>query len=88
MKKFAKLFEHEKYGQILIVKKQNEESQPIISWSYKPSIEEIDLIELFLIYNDSDEGQKTRDEHFEKFDIQKAVKLVEESEAELKEALK
>lgn len=70
MRNFAKLFESEKYGQILVVKSTDDYDKPSIKFSCEP--EGFGICSISANYADTDEGWDKRDVEFEKITIERA----------------
>lgn len=77
MQKFAKLFEDEKYGQIVVLNDENSEYLPAILVKF--SAEGFGVCETAFVYKDDEEGSyEKRDAAFETFSHEDAVKVVAE----------
>lgn len=70
MNKFAKLFESDKYGQILVTKDTDDAGAPSIKFSCEP--EGYGICSIGAGYSDTDSGWEKRDREFEKITIENA----------------
>lgn len=78
MKKFAKLFESEKYGQILARLTDNEETGvPQISVYCHPG-DPLDVCETTIKFDDNPDGLKRRDEVLEKMGLEMVEVIADE----------
>ena len=71
---FAKLFEHEKYGQVLVTKDTNEEDAPQLKITF-----EVDgmTVAYAPTYKNSDDGVEKRDFYFNAITEEQAIASVE-----------
>lgn len=69
MKKFAKLFESEKYGQIVAMLTDNDETgKPQISFYCMPG-EPLGICRTCINFEDSEKGERNRDEALSRIDL-------------------
>ncbi len=82
MSDFAKLFQSNKYGQILAVRQDNDEGIPELRVNVHPDGLGVCSIALSFSDEDKDEGYEKRDDAFEILDLETAeetVKLIFDS---------
>ena len=80
MTKFAKLFESEKYGQILARKTTDEDGAPYLAVTFVPSFEifpNCSEATSGFTYNDDDNGWSELDRAFDEFDLEMGEAVVE-----------
>ena len=75
MEKFAKLYQTDKFGQILVTTQLDDDGHPEIS--YRFGVENGGNITISHSFSDTDEGYDKRDANFEKTDLAKAVTIAE-----------
>ena len=74
MQRFAKLFESEKYGQILVKVDADDECHPEVRFYCIPG--DLGVCSLAITFEDSDGGWEEADKSFKQIDIEKAEKMV------------
>lgn len=72
---FAKLYDHSKYGQVLVKIDQNEDGCPEVRTYFEP--EGLGVCSLAMKYKDSDEGWDQAEAVFEEFEVEHAEKIIE-----------
>lgn len=60
MEKFAKLFESDELGQILVKKEENEEGEPIVTFYIDPDVDAFGICNTSMGFNDTDSGWDAR----------------------------
>ena len=70
MSDFAKLFESEKYGQILVIKSTDDTEKPEIKFSCEP--EGFGVCSIGAKFANTDEGWANRDSQFDKITLERA----------------
>jgi len=73
---FAKLFESEAHGQILVVLQRGELGNPELQWSIKP--EGFDVCTVNFTYQDTDAAWDTAQELLDNFTLEDALKIADE----------
>lgn len=73
---FAKLFETEQHGQILVVLQRGETGNPELQWSIKP--EGFDVCTVNFTYQDTDAAWDTAQELLDSFTQEDAIKIADE----------
>lgn len=73
---FAKTFNSESYGQVLITKKENDDGDPALVCTVEP--DGFGLCELSMAYRPTDKGYETRDSTFETVDLKLAEMMASE----------
>ena len=74
MRQFAKIFQHEKYGQILVTNNEGDTGAPEVRVSYIP--QDLGVCDTALKFNDSEEGGDLADKAFEKMDLNLATEMI------------
>ena len=77
---FARIFYHEKYGQILVVN-DTDDGKPAVKVSYIP--EDLGVCSTALKFDDTENGYDLADKAFEKMDIEMVLIMVLEVEKAL-----
>ena len=73
--KFAKLFESDKYGQICVVSKSdNDEGAPEVRVYFK--LPDFDVCSVALVYQDTDEGWNRREKTFTDFSLEQGEAMI------------
>lgn len=70
--KFAKIFESEKYGQLVVMKELNDDQDSSIAVHFYPGVEGVDLCAIRYAYDE----EAQRDAMFEQVDLTMAEKSV------------
>lgn len=70
---FAKLYEAEGFGQILVKRDDNEEGKPEVRFFIMAPVAGLGVCSIALSFEDNDEGFKKRDAAFEKITEEKAI---------------
>lgn len=73
---FAKLFQHDKYGQILITRKSDDTGDPAVAVAINPG-SPLDVCEACISFPDDDKGHEKRQGVFDSIDSVMAEELVE-----------
>jgi hypothetical protein len=84
MKQFAKLFETEEFGQILVVMDAGDEG-PEVRFTFRPEVKGFGLCSVAISGKDTPEGWKAIEEAFSVQTQETAVKVVESSMKEIRE---
>lgn len=71
--KFARLFESEKHGQILILKETSDDDEPMLKVMFDPEMEEVETFTVNYYY----ENEKQQQRVFDKLAIEPLEKIVE-----------
>lgn len=77
---FAKIFETEEYGQVLVVKDINDVGNPCVNVSSEP--EGYGVCTMGISYKDNDDGWEKQEAYFDSFDLadaEKAAKAIFDS---------
>ena len=74
MEQFAKLFETEEYGQILVMLDTGEEAKPEVRFSFMPK--NLGVCSVALKFKDTDEGWDKAEAAFASFDEAKAIEAI------------
>jgi len=78
---FAKLFETETHGQILVVLQRGDRGNPELQWSIKP--QGFDVCTVSFTYQDTDVAWDTAQELIDNFTLEDAVKIADEMLAQI-----
>lgn len=82
-KKFAKLFETEKFGQILIQRQRDDDQE--IAITFDPGVECIGYATFKIGFPDTEQGEAAADAAFEKIGEAGAIAMVEEQSKAIQE---
>lgn len=85
-KKFAKLFETEQFGQILVQRQRNEDQD--IAITFDPEVKHIQWATFRIGFPDTEQGETAADAAFEKIDEAMVVAMVSEQANAVKEMFK
>lgn len=89
MKKFAKLFESEEYGQIVVIRQNNDDGEPEVRFFLRPKIDGLRVCAVAAAgKDDSEESEKAMDAIFDKTDLQAAEEMASTVNDELTAMLK
>jgi hypothetical protein len=80
--KFAKLFDSEKYGQILVLMTSGDLGEPAVELYFRP--EGLGVCQMKLGFEDSDDGWDKADVAFERFELKPLEKYVKDFSEGLK----
>lgn len=74
---FAKIFTGDEFGQVVVMKKTNDDGNPEIRFYYETENEDLDVCETAYAYHDTEDGWNKRDKKFEEIelDVAKSITL-------------
>lgn len=86
-KPFAKLFDHDTLGQLLVQRSTNDEDDPGLRITFDPGIDELQPCNVFLAVGgvDEDAANRAADELFDRFDEGMAIATVQKQVEQIKQ---